>query len=101
MTAYQAAQHYAKVLRNVAEKYALDDEDAEIIKKAISLKKSDELSGRYGEQPKVIWDNPGFKLGARELRTDFGWIDLSEYGLEEEAARHAEPYSRSVLCFYQ
>ena len=101
MTQFQAAQHYAKVLRNVAEKYALDEEDAESMKAAISLKKSGELAGRYGPVPKVIWDNAGFELHAFELRTDFGWIDLSEYGLDEEAAGHAEPYSQSVLCFYE
>lgn len=100
MNAYQAAQHYQKVLKNVAEEYAFNEEDAEIMKGQISLKRSDELDGRYGRQPKVIWENMDFGLGAYELETEFGWIDLTEYGLKEEAARHAEPYNRAVLCFY-
>lgn len=100
MTAYQAAQHYQKVLRNVAEKYALDEDDAESMKAAITLHGKDDLAERYSRVPKVIWDNAGFEMGAFELRTDYGWIDLREFGLNEEAAEFAEAYSRSVLCFY-
>jgi hypothetical protein len=101
MNSYAAAQHYQKVLRNVAEEYALNEDDAEAMKEAITLHGSSDLEGRYGPQPKVIWDNATFELGAFELRTEFGWIDLSEYGLKEEAAQPCEAYNSGVLCFYE
>jgi len=100
MNSYQAAQHYAKVLRNVADAFAVNDADAETMQESITLYGADDLSDRYGDVPKVIWEHGSIELGAFELRTDYGWIDLYEYGLDEDAARHAEPYNRSVLCFY-
>jgi hypothetical protein len=94
MNTYHAAKHYASALRNFFGNMGSDN---------VEVYSSDELSDRYGDAPKVIFEMSGIDLYPEGLLTEFGWIDLTKYGLDEDIMNkvHAVPYSSYCMMFYE